>query len=162
MFFLVWNMEFLEVGKETCLKVCKSKFRNILAHSAIANTIKVLKCASLQIANQQSFMIDWQLIILQFLQRTAQLCLKTVPKIHLLKLFFILYKFELKHYMLYLYGEKVCICRLANNPWIGKSQRDWVWKFAEGLQIKKKYFGLEICNLRFWNFRDFFKNLHMN
>jgi hypothetical protein len=54
-------------------------------------------------------MIYQQIANCKFLQSTAQFCLKTV-----LKSFFkrFLYKFELEHYMLYLWGEIVCICEL--------------------------------------------------
>jgi|LakMenE18May11ns_1017448.scaffolds.fasta_scaffold7701850_1 hypothetical protein len=44
---------------------------------------------------------------------TAQVCLKTALKVAFKMMFFILYKYEIEIYMLYLQGEKVCVCGLA-------------------------------------------------
>ncbi len=65
---------------------------------------------------------------LEFLQNTAQHCLKTVLKVAFIKQFFILY-FKLQYCFLYLQGENVCICGLAEVK-IRKSQKDLVRKSA--------------------------------
>jgi hypothetical protein len=58
---------------------------------------------------------------LEFLQNTAQHRLKTVLKVAFTKQFFILY-FELQYCFLYLQGENVCICGLAELE-VRKSQK---------------------------------------
>jgi hypothetical protein len=44
--------------------------------------------------------------ICKFLQNSAQLCLKTFIKVVFVNDVYIVYIFELEHYVLYLYGEK--------------------------------------------------------
>jgi hypothetical protein len=85
----------------------------ILGLILLSQIRKFLRCASLQIANPQIFMINPQ--IRKFLQISALLCLKTVLAVVFFTEFFLMCKFELEKYMLYsiLLGEKVCICGLA-------------------------------------------------
>ncbi len=86
--------------------------------------------------------------ICKLLENTAKLCLKTVKEFF--KLFCIIYdydsyeyKFKLEHfYMVYLKGEKVCICGLAEvlNPQTKKRLAPQIANpqsvtFAEGAQV---------------------------
>ncbi len=75
----------------------------------------------------------------KFLQNRAKLCLKTVIIVVFLKEFFILYKFVLEHYMLYLDEERVCISSRADFLVIKNLEPQIeIWqsaRFAEGLQI---------------------------
>jgi hypothetical protein len=70
-----------------------------------------------------------------------------------------MYKFELNHYMLYLQGEKVCICGLSEV--FSKSQKDWVRKsqirkVSHLRKVRKSNNLFKSINLRICDFRKLF------
>jgi hypothetical protein len=87
----------------------------ILGFPPLSQIRKFLRCASLQIANPPIFMIYQQIAdssnFYKILHNTVSK-VKTVLKVAFIKKNFILY-FEPQYCFLYLQGENVCICGLA-------------------------------------------------
>ncbi len=143
-------------GQSIFFKVRKRQLRKFLGSFRNRKSANVLgvPVRKSQIRNLLCFTYKSQ--ICKFLQNTAQLCLNTIIKVVFLKDFCDMYTFELGHYMLYLWGEIVCICGFVEvlrsqitKDWSRNSQLREVPHLRKVRKSNKRFQVRKFADLRF-------------